>query len=135
MRQSAAACFTLEVHGATVGGLLGRPRREALPFDAQKTGACPDVENNGVAIHQVDAQEACAARGEPRRREGRGRGRDEILAPGASLGAVDGLQSTMAEESDFGAVKEACYDWTERRSRRISPWRSSARSPAARQPS
>ena len=42
MRDGAAACFTLEVHGATVRAACWDGRgAKPLPFDAQKTGACP----------------------------------------------------------------------------------------------
>ena len=42
LRDGAAACFTLEVHGATVRAACWDGRgAKPLPFDAQKTGACP----------------------------------------------------------------------------------------------
>ena len=115
LRDGAAACFTLEVHGATVRAACWDGRgAKPLPFDAQKTGACPatlKIDDASQFIKWTRKKPSQRA-AEPHLAGAKvgGRGRDEILAPGASLGAVDGLQSTMTEESDFGAVKEACYD-------------------------
>ena len=79
LRDGAAACFTLEVHGATVRAACWDGRgAKPLPFDAQKTGACPatlKIDDASQFIKWTRKKPSQrAAEPHPRRREGRGAG-------------------------------------------------------------
>jgi hypothetical protein len=114
LRDGAAACLTLEVHGACVRAAYWDGRgAKALPFDTAKKGECPAT----LAIEDA-AQFAAWTKKKPSRRAAEphlagarvgARGKTEILAPGAFLGAHDGLQATKTVETDFGNITEACY--------------------------